>query len=181
MRRILTPDHLALAELCAARLDGELYAVDACFAPVGLPDDPVTRASAFAWAAGDRRLVADRRTAAWIWGARSRPPHVLQACAGPGGRARASRPRITVRETHLLRADVVRLGEARITTPTRTALDLLRSGPGWSVADADAVRRLDPLVDREAVRAALRSVPSAPHSRQALRRLDEALGGVSPR
>ncbi|WIE53169.1 hypothetical protein [Curtobacterium sp. MCBD17_003] len=175
MRRIHTPDDLALAELCAARLDGELYEVDACFASVALPDDALTRASAFAWSVSDSRIVAERLTAAWIWGARSRAPAVLQACAGPGTRARASRPRLRVRETRLTRSDVVVVGPARVTAPLRTAVDLLRDGEWWERDDAEAVRRLTALVHPDAIRTALAATRSAPHSRQAVGRLEEAL------
>jgi hypothetical protein len=175
VHRLLTPTDLAVAELCAARLDGEVYAVDGCYASVAVPDDAVTRATAFAWAVDGGRLVAERLSAAWIWGVRSRAPSVHHACARPHGRARPQRGRAEVRETSLGTREVVRVGPARVTVPTRTVVDLLRASERWGPEERDAVRGLAPLVDLDAVRGTLVDAHRAPHSRRALRRWTEVV------
>ena len=45
---VLGTDDLPIAELCAARLDGELFAIDDGWAPVDEPDLPAFRAAVVA-------------------------------------------------------------------------------------------------------------------------------------
>ncbi len=75
------------------------------------------------------RRVAASRTAAWVWGAAVDPgtpctaflPHTA-AVAHPAGGLQA---RIRTRVMRLLPADIGRTGGILVTTPLRTAVDLL--------------------------------------------------------
>ncbi|WFR66179.1 hypothetical protein P9139_14385 [Curtobacterium flaccumfaciens] len=141
---IPTPDQrrLAESELRAAVLAGELVAVGPCWASPAEPQTPSLRAAAVAWAITDRRLVACTRTAAWIWGAVSRPTAPLELCVPSQIRVHGDAT-FRVREMVLPDDDVARLGDLRVTIPTRTAVDLLRA-PGtadgeFGTAESSAV------------------------------------------
>ncbi len=124
--RLVTTDDWPEAELRAAVLAGELVAVGPCWASPAEPQTPSLRAEAFAWALRGRELVACAVSAAWIWGAVSRPPEALEVCFPPRGRGRID-PAFRLREARLQDDELVRLGALPVTTPLRTATDLLRS------------------------------------------------------
>ncbi len=132
--RLLTSDDWPEAELRAAVLAGELVAVGRCWASPAEPQVPALRAAAHAWRLPDRRLVAGGRSAAWIWGATAREPAVPEVVAPPNLRVRVDAD-VRLREVRLEDGDVVVLGTVRVTTPLRTALDLLRA-PGPFATDA---------------------------------------------
>jgi hypothetical protein len=125
---VLDADDLPPAELQAMRLDGELYALAGAWCPVDVLESAAVRASAV-MAGRSPRLVAELRTAAWIWGVPGRLRRPLELCADLRARARL-RPGADalIREVHLDEGDVVPLGGARVTSPLRTVLDLARSG-----------------------------------------------------
>jgi hypothetical protein len=139
---VLHVGDLPLAELCAARLDGELVGIDEAFAPIDAHAGPSERA----WAAGrfwPHRLIAERATAAWIWGAKTDPPVRHQLCASKDARARPSAPaRTSVREVVIASDEYVVLGAQRVTTPLRTVVDLARFAEPFAPVDAEAVRFL---------------------------------------
>jgi hypothetical protein len=186
---------LSPTELQAAMLDGELFRVGDTFASIGVQDDPPLRALAFAEAFGELGLVAERLSAAWIWGATSRPPGRHTACAPVGARWRGPVAGLDVRETQIDAEDVVLLGTdspgpgpVTVTSPTRTVLDLLRDRVPFGDAELAAVAGLldrtprpwtatgppgRPVtgVDLPAVRRSLEAAPGLPYGRQALRRL----------
>ncbi|MFE6966452.1 hypothetical protein ACFVAJ_15160 [Agromyces sp. NPDC057679] len=123
---VLGTDDLPLAELCAARIDGELFMIDEGWAPVDEPDLPSVRAAAAALRV-PRRLIIERLSAAWVHGALDVPPRIAQFCVPLHERvAVVTGPRTSVREVVIDQVDVVELGGARCTTPSRTAFDLLR-------------------------------------------------------
>ncbi|WP_431277379.1 type IV toxin-antitoxin system AbiEi family antitoxin [Leifsonia poae] len=125
--RLLDSAVLPLAELQAARLDGQLYRVGDAFATVDTPDTAELRAAAFRLSA-PRAAVADRLTASWIHGARAGPPVTLQVCVDSAHRISARTLQgLDVRQCILSRGDVVKLGDARVTSPLRTVVDLLRT------------------------------------------------------
>ncbi|MCJ1714853.1 type IV toxin-antitoxin system AbiEi family antitoxin [Microbacterium sp. M1A1_1b] len=180
--RLLTTDDWPETELRAAVLAGELVMVGACWASVAEPQDPALRAASFAWSAGDERVVAAGRSAAWIWGACSRPPLPHDACVPAGQRIRQNGGE-PVREVAITSADTVRIGGATVTTPVRTALDLLRvAGPSAWASRSEVVRGLLDvgLVTPPELGARLRALGTAPMVRQAERRLREVLtsGGL---
>lgn len=180
--RLLTSDDWPEAELRAAVLAGELVAVGRCWASPAEPQVPALRAAAHAWRIPDRRLVAGGRSAAWIWGATAREPAVPEVVAPPNLRVRVDAD-VRLREVRLEDGDVVVLGTVRVTTPLRTALDLLRA-PGPFAADArDCLQGLVAIgvADPDAVRARLDALGTVPMVRQAARRLAEVTGPISRR
>ena len=171
--RILTCHDLPEAELHACRHDGDLIQIGTTWASIAEPEDAVLRAAAFRAAVVDDRLIADRLTAAWIWGGSSRPPLPLQACVRSTARAsRRDSALVTVRESVLDADDVARLDECSATTPVRTCLDLLRQPRLWGAPQRDAVSVLmQAPVTAAAVHARLAAVPKAPYTRHAVQRL----------
>lgn len=123
---VLTTDDLPLAELCALRLDGELFAIDEFFTPIDQPDDPAQRARSLAIHCQDR-LIAEQRSAAWIWGASDLPPSKHTLCASIGARARPPHvQRALAREVVIDDDEWIQLGGVRVTLPLRTIIDLAR-------------------------------------------------------
>lgn len=123
---VLTTSDLPLAELCAARLDGELLRVDDSFTSIDQPHDRALRAMtiSLAW---PERMIAERWSAAWIWGALSDPPARHTLCASLGARARTSSPqRVSVREVVIDDDETVVIAGQRVTDPLRTITDLAR-------------------------------------------------------
>lgn len=176
--RLVTTDDWPEAELRGAVLAGELVAVGPCWASPATPQDPSLRAEAAAWVLRDPRITAAGRTAAWIWGASSRPPDPMDASVSPRVRLTAG-PAVRLREVTLPEDDVVRVGEQRVpvTTPARTALDLLRTPGPPSGPRADAVAGLlaTGAVTAEELRSRLRGLGTIPMARQAERRLRDLL------
>lgn len=128
---VLTETDLPLAELACARLDGELFVMAGAWCPVDAPDGPETRAGALSRTAPPR-AVAERQTAAWIYGLAPEPAE-HQFCVDAGART-GNRPGsgAHLREVRLGTDDTLRLGRLLVTTPLRTAVDLARwgSSPG---------------------------------------------------
>ena len=123
---VLSIDDLSLAELCAARIDGELMPIGDGWAPVDEPDLPSLRAAAVALRA-PRALVIERRSAAWVHGALDAPPALAQFCVPRTARvAVISVPRLVVREVAIEPDEIIDFPFARCTTAVRTGFDLLR-------------------------------------------------------
>jgi len=145
---VLSTGDLPLAELHAALLDGELYAVDECFSPVDTPLTRESRARALAIGLGRyrgyaTRLVAEQHTAAWVWGATSAPPYPHQYCTSGSTHQRANSRRLgRVREVELTPHDVVMIAGLRLTSPLRTILDLARFTSRFGSQESATIRRL---------------------------------------
>ncbi|MFF1572176.1 hypothetical protein ACFVWR_05470 [Leifsonia sp. NPDC058292] len=171
--RFLDSSVLSLAELCAARLDGELFSVGDAFVLLDTPDTAELRAGAFHRSA-PRGVVADRLTASWIHGVRATPPAPWQVCGDSARRISATAAQgIDLRQCVLGRGDVEVLGDARVTTPLRTAVDLLRIVPRFTRQWATEILALLELDDTgfDACRRSLRRHPHSPGNRRALERL----------
>ncbi|MFC9558451.1 hypothetical protein [Agromyces sp. NPDC056965] len=135
---VLSIDDLPLAELCAARIDGELMPIDDGWAPVDEPDLPSLRAAAIALRA-PRALVIERRSAAWVHGALTSPPAIAQFCVPRTARvAVVSAPRLVVREVAIDPDEIIDFAFARCTTPLRTGFDLLRE-PGEDDHEVESI------------------------------------------
>jgi hypothetical protein len=138
---VLSSVDLPLAELCAARLDGELYRVDECFSPVDSPAGRTGRGAALA-AIAPARVIAELASAAWVWGAIENPPVPHRFCVDtlsrvhPGAAARG-----IVREVVVDPGDVVSLGGMAVTSVLRTCADLARFS-GFGEGDRRAVLAL---------------------------------------
>ena len=89
------------------------------------------------------RLIAERLSAAWVWGALSAPPARHQFCVGIGSRVAHSAARwMTVREVVIDRDEIAELEGGLVTSPLRTVVDLVRFGDRFDEAEAGTVRRL---------------------------------------
>ncbi|THG33034.1 hypothetical protein [Naasia lichenicola] len=223
---VLTTRDLDIAELSSLRLLGVLRAVGESWVAAGEPLTLETRADVVA-ATLAPRLIADRWTAAWVWGAtrvlqtpydscvcreprRSRPRRTSndRDVQGSGGRDRWARnpsaadrtmrdrgaatsvvplPRTGVREIALHPDEIESVRGLRLTSPRRTAIDLLREAPeasDWSDAvialldrSADSLGELHQL--REAMtdqRFATRAAAATARADQIEARLTNAAG-----
>ncbi len=140
--RVLFPGDLPLAELAAARLDGEVFRIGLGYGAMDELDDTALRAASLAPLLGDR-VIAEGRTAAWLWGAVEREPEPVEVCVPARERVRPHSPvPLRVREVVLSPADVVRLAGVAVTTPLRTAMDLVRLPPDFGPTERAAVRAL---------------------------------------
>lgn len=138
---VLSPADLPVAELCGARLDGEVYANGDGWCPVDEIDDAATRSRAAALLVPPR-AVAERMTAAWIYGACPEPAR-QQFCVDAACRVKMIlSPRIRLREVTLPDGDVVRLPGMRVTTPERTMVDIARDETIGGDEAVGAVRAL---------------------------------------
>ena len=138
--RLLDADVLPLAELFALCLDGQLFRVGDAFAAIGTPDGPELRAAAFVRSAPGW-TVADRGSAAWIHGTRASPPPRPQVCVPGARRGRVSSALDACHRT-LAPDETVTIGPALVTTPLRTALDLLCDPARFGPEQALEVRHL---------------------------------------
>jgi len=172
---VLTASELPLAELYAARLDGELVRLGECFTPIDQPHDRYTRAASIARELPDR-LIAERLSAAWIWGALPYPPARHELCASLGARARASNPRrVSVREVAISPDEIVVIAGQRLTSPVRTLVDLARFS---TEIDAEVLRALARVgaVTLGDCRAALDRRRNLPNKRRGWQRILESFG-----
>lgn len=124
-------DHaFALPERMAMALDGDAYAVDASHALFDEPETPHLRAAALAACGLHERMIAERWTAAWLWGALPRPPAVHTFCVRIEARVQHHGPRTrVVREVVIDESAIRALGSVRLTAPHRTIIDLARLEP----------------------------------------------------
>lgn len=168
---VLTARDLPLAELRAMQLDGQLVAVDEAFAPVDQPPSPTQRAASVSMYCQER-LIAEQRTAAWIWGASLDPPLRHELCVSIGARARTTHPgRLQVREVVIAPDEIATLGVVRVTTPMRTVMDLARFQSAFDPELISALLRVSNLTADRCV-AELRSRHNLPQKKLAVRRLE---------
>jgi hypothetical protein len=184
VNRVLRPGDLPLAELCAARLDGEVYSVDECFAAIDEVNTSLIRALALA-ALVPRGAIAELMTAAWVLGAVETPPsrHRFAVDVTHRGRTLQSH-RFIVRECIVLEGDLTVIGGQNVTSPLRTAVDLLRTTAAFEAEHVEAVSALmrTGAITREACHARLRRQPTSPGMRRAIDRLDSLkLSSARPR
>lgn len=174
---VLTSDDFPIAELCALRLDGEVFALDGAFCPIDQVERSQHRALALVPYLSDR-LIAEQQTAAWIHGARRAAPLRHQLCTTVGSRARAN-PWLAaaVREVSTEPTDLVLVYGLRVTGPLRTAVDIARLTDNFTEADSCVVARLLALgaTGLEPCAALLNRSPNIPYKRRALERISQVL------
>jgi hypothetical protein len=142
IRQVLDASDLPIAELCAARLDGEVYSVDECFAAVDEVHTRVVRALAVSTIAPNG-AIAELATAIWIYGVSASPPKRHRFCRDVAKRARTPQSnRYIVRECIVRQGDVQQIAGLPVMTPLRTAADLLRISPKFGVEEARVLSEL---------------------------------------
>ncbi|WP_348787945.1 hypothetical protein [Leifsonia sp. NPDC080035] len=131
---------MPIAELFALVLDGQAFRVGDAFAPLDVADSPGLRARAFA-ELGAGPAIADRGTAAWIHGVRAEPPPQAQVCIDPKRRGRLP-DGVDAHQHDVALGDAVSLAGVRVTSPLRTAADLLLTLPRFGRRDAQEAAHL---------------------------------------
>ena len=170
---VLSVLDLPLAELCSARLDGEVYEVDACYSPVDELASPWLRAAALA-AQVPSRLIAERLSAAWVHGATRLPPRTHEYCVDAVARCHPPELRnVRIREVVLDGRDTNVMAGLRLTTPVRTLCDIARTVADFTPRHEIACLGLLALPDVtvSAARAHLEGSGALPDKRRALARL----------
>ena len=173
---VLSPVDLPVAELYAARLDGELFPVGGAFSPVDEIEQPELRAAAV-HAEVSGRLIAEQLSAAWIWGALDSPPLRHQFCVGAAARVSHSPARwMTLREVIIEEDEISDLGGFLVTTPERTVIDLVRFSESFGPTERTIIRALARGgASLEAAADNVRRRRNLPNKRRALARLASAL------
>ena len=139
---LLTVDDYSPAELSAMVLDGDVFRVGECVSPVDEIPSASLRAAALSTVI-PVRLIAERRTAAWVWGAVNDLPARYEVCADIGARSRPPRPhRFVIREVVIADHEVVSFDGFTVTDPVRTATDVARFSDEFGLAEIDLVARL---------------------------------------
>ncbi|TFC87857.1 hypothetical protein E3T28_11170 [Cryobacterium sinapicolor] len=132
---VLSARDLPLAELCGARLDGELFPLGDFWCPVDVVDDPAGRARAVGLLIRSSRAIAERLTAAWIYGLAPEPRR-HHFCVQTSARMKlVPSPRLQIREVRAPADQLQTISDLRVTLPLRTAIDLARC-PGETADDA---------------------------------------------
>ncbi|MCS5712987.1 SAM-dependent methyltransferase [Herbiconiux sp. CPCC 205716] len=178
---LLDRTDLHLAELHAARLDGDLVGVGDRFSPADIAGTVDLRGARELRALSllprlPVGLVVERRTAAWLHGAWAAPPGPLELCVRSDHRVRVV-PDVawSVRQAVLRPDELILVRGVLSTTPLRTALDLLRLPPDdrYDGRHRSAVITLLLMQTsgRERAAAALHRSPHLPHKQRALDRL----------
>lgn len=174
---VLSPDDLPAEELQAARLDGEVFAVDSCFAPVDLPEFTALRAESLRRILPSR-LIAERRSAAWVYGAIDTAPRRHDACADISARYRTVDSRIRLREVVIEPDEISVHSGLQLTSILRTTIDLIRCEQHFDDELARIVARLASIggIDRAALKDYLDARRHLPHKTIALARIEQAFG-----
>lgn len=163
-------DRLSLAELTAARLDGDLVELGDAYIPADAVETPGLRAGSLAGILGDS-LAATHLTAAWIHGALPDPParHTVQR-AVPRRLHRLPDRRLVYRDLSVDAADLLRIGGVWVTTAPRTLADLCRiDDPAYDRA-VRLLSEMDPGLIGLAIRW-LEERSNLPHRQAAIDRL----------
>jgi hypothetical protein len=178
---LLSSADLPDAELQTAALDGDVFRLDRVFCSVAEFDVPWRRASVFAPSGS---LVVARHSAAWVWGARGAAPRVHEVFRDGPGKNSHDPEGFHVSATSVDPSDLVDFGApgapVRVTSPTRTVVDLCRADH-FDAFTQTVVRRLasEHRVERAGCNVVLDRARSLPHRNRARSRLD-ALGLVLP-
>jgi hypothetical protein len=129
----LDTDQFSEAERSALRLDGECVPLGLTVVPVDVPVSPAVRAASLRSAVARHDLVLDLRTAAWVHGAVEALPRRLTLATDVGRSKRTKLLAPAPRQARFRVDDLLRLEGVLVTTPLKTAFDLLRLDDGEDV------------------------------------------------
>ncbi|MGV8857222.1 hypothetical protein [Rhodoglobus sp.] len=139
---VLSALDLPLVELQCAVLDGELYALDQCFCPIDEFETTHLRARALGVVL-DPRIIAERLSAAWVWGALVTPPRRHQLCVAIGARTRPHASlNATLREVVISPEEIDSVAGVSVTSRLRTVIDLLRFSESFGNREIQAIATL---------------------------------------
>lgn len=170
---VFTERDFPVAELCALRLDGSMFSRGDGFAVVDAVESAGLRALTLAAAVPAPRIV-DRFSACWVWGVHDVLPRPIEVCVRRGVSQGVEPIRgISLRESTLAAEDVVDLAGVEVTSPRRTALDILR-GSRYSPAIAGSVKGLLLLAGME-VEDVLRDLTDSRYQRERVRARERSL------
>jgi len=177
--RIISSADFPLAELCSARLDGQLFTLGECWYPIDEVEDETMRATSLA-SLVSAKAILERMTAAWVYGIIPEPRR-HHVCVSAAARIHIKPTRrVQIREVSLATADTLQFDGVRVTTPVRTVVDLARSIPA-NCTEADhrhllfvltGLLRYSGHTNTDAVREQCER-RSVPHRSLAVARLDE--------
>lgn len=175
---VLSLNDLPAPELQAGVLDGELVQLGSAYCPIDTFIGARHRAAAIA-SEIPAQSIAERHTAAWVYGALDRQPRRLQLCVHIHSKVRPlSSARFQFREVVLDADEVVTMGGLSVTSPLRTAVDIARIEESFSASTAQLVRDLASLgqgFNLEDCTRVLNRRRNLPHKKLALQRLTAAL------
>jgi len=178
---VLDSTNLPLPELQCAALDGEVFPLDLVFCPIDEFETLHLRARALGTVI-DSRIIAERMTAAWLWGAVSRPPRRHHLCVSIGARTRPPLGlQAMLREVVITEDDIATVAGVRITSRLRTVLDLARFCQSFDEREKAVVRTLmaDENLDYAECVRSLEARRNLPQRRRALERL-ASVGNPNP-
>lgn len=170
---LLTESDFSPAELSAACLDGDLFALDGGYACVAEPETRELRALALSGIV-PRGAIAELQTALWVYGCIPRAPSPHRLCVNAREAIRAApRAHVQFREVCLFDDEVQQISGISVTTPLRTLLDVARMGETCSPVTrhqlAELIRSCQlTLAD---VEQRFEIMPHLPHKKRALARL----------
>ncbi|MBW4041443.1 MAG: hypothetical protein HIU86_04865 [Acidobacteria bacterium] len=168
---VLDPELFSPAERSVLRLDGECVPLGLSAVPVDVPVDRVVRAASLASAVRRHGLVVDLRTAAWVHGAAPVLPQPLTLAIDVVSARRTKLVHPAPREVRFRPDDLERLGGVLVTTPLKTAFDLLRLAVDED-AETIATRLLRVAGLSSPIAAALAQLqPGCPHKQRGIDRL----------
>lgn len=170
-------DELPLAELCAARIDGDLSMFGAAYVPLDAVVDVQLRVRVARLGAPNDSVVAGM-TAAWVYGAVPALPARRTLCFAHGQVKRIpSSVDFLVRDVRLSESEILHLPGGAITEPLRTMIDIARY-EGLDRAPTLIARLAlctgHATVDIEALRATYAEKRPYPHQRRIVEALDAA-------
>lgn len=141
--RLLDEATFPIAELTAAALDGELTDLNGAFHSIAEFADCELRAETLKLAP---RIIAERMTAAWVYGAISSLRTPLEICMDISNRTRPpAGSEFHTREVVIASSEWILIGMTQVTTPIRTILDLVCTE---SVSDSDSPAELAEIIGR---------------------------------
>ncbi len=163
-----------IAELSAAALDGELVRIAGSFLPIDVPVTVHDRAAVIGVSTGDRRVIVSDLSAAWVRGWTDSFAAVTTSTSVTARIPSTERRRLRTREVVIDDDEWVSVGALRVTTATRTLLDLARHGND-DVVGVLAAGIVHERIDPESITRALDRRPTASYQKRARERLARAL------